>query len=154
GEAGSVIDLPVQAGVQHGRVLHSIGQATLVLAQIDPLGVVAGYSKLNAEKSAAGGCSHVDVNYPVAHFKIFYRRRSTVEQQALAALIVGHAGFSLEQPTIGVGGKGKCLRRLRISREHETQLESENGQSAGFHGPLVDSYRREKSRKSDGCPKD
>ena len=41
GETWSIVDLPVAAGVENWRVLHGVGKAGLVLAEIDLFGVGA-----------------------------------------------------------------------------------------------------------------
>ena len=81
GEARAVEDLPVTAGVEDGRVLHGVGEAGFVLAEIDFL--VVGFfwidANVEAEKAADGRGGDVDVNDGVAHFEIFEHGRAAVE---------------------------------------------------------------------------
>src|ERR1051325_417296 len=55
GEAGAVVDLPVEAGVEDGRVLHRVRLSGLVLSQVDPLGVLSADAELYAEEATARG---------------------------------------------------------------------------------------------------
>jgi len=117
GEAGATVKLPVQAGVEHGSVLHGVGQAGLVRAQIDPFGVAAVVrdAELHAEESLLRRThrrGHVDVDDRVAHLEILEHGRAAVEQQAFAALIFGGFGLAFEVPAWGVWGYRQGLRGL------------------------------------------
>src|SRR5213083_2249353 len=109
GETRSIIDLPIEAGVENRRVLHGVRSAGLVLAEINPfgIGVVIADSKLNTEKPAAGGGSDIHINNAVAHLIVFQRRRSTIEEEGLAALIFHSPGLSFQIPAPRVRGNGE-----------------------------------------------
>ena len=104
------------------------GKPGLVLAEINLFGVgaVVGDAKLNAEKTAACGSCHIHVNHAVAHFKVFQDRRSAIEQEALAALILSRLGLPFKFPARRIGGNGERLRGLRISRRRREKQKRTN----------------------------
>src|SRR5262249_32705436 len=118
GETRSVIDLPVEAGVENRRILQGVGIAGLVLAEINKFGVgaVAGEPKLKTEKTTACGGCDINIDNAVAHFKVVQNRRSASEEEALAALIFNRFGLSLQIPARGVWGNGERPRRLGMGR--------------------------------------
>jgi hypothetical protein len=108
GEARPAVDLPVEAGVEDGRVLQGVGKPGFVRTEIDPLriGAVVGDPELDAEESPSRGSGDVHVD-AVAHLEVLHDRRAAVEAQALAALILGGRGLSLQIPARRVGRNGK-----------------------------------------------
>jgi hypothetical protein len=64
GEARTVVNLPVEAGVENWRVLHGVRQPGLMLEEINPFGIgaVVGDAKLNAEKPTARRGGNIDIN--------------------------------------------------------------------------------------------
>jgi hypothetical protein len=118
GETGPVVDLPIGAGVENGRVLDGVGQSRFVLPQINPfaVGAVVIKPELNPEKPALSRGGDIHIDYPVAHFKILEDCRAAIEEEALAALIFRHLGFLLQLPSRGVRGNGERRRSLRIGR--------------------------------------
>src|SRR5262249_9387962 len=89
GEAGAVGNLPVTAGVKHRGVLHRVGLAGLMLAEIDLFVVVAVGVEANIESEEAtdGRCRDVDVDNTVTHLEVLKDRGAAVDEQAFAALI-------------------------------------------------------------------
>ena len=143
GEAGPVIDLPVGAGIENRRVLHGVGQPGLVLAEINPFAVGAVFveTKLKAEKTAVCRGCDIDINNPVAHFKVFQNRRCPIQQEALAALIFSHLGV-LQVPARRVRRHGECLRRLGIRSGRKKKSQSTKSEvSHCFRFPVEDGVR-------------
>ena len=90
----------------------------LSLTQINPfaVGAIVGEPKLNTEKPALGWGCNIYINYTVAQFKILYNRRSTIEQEAVAALIFNCLGLFLQIPAWRVCRHGERRRCLRLGR--------------------------------------
>jgi len=135
GEARPVIDLPVATSVEDRRVLQGVGKSGLVLAEINLFGVeaVVDDPKHDAEKAALRGGCDVHIDHRIAHFKVFQRRRSTIEEKALAALILSRLGLSFEIPTRGVGRDGERLRRLGFGRGREEKTKSTKSEMTSKH---------------------
>ena len=81
GEAGAIVDLPVAAGMENRSVLHCVGKAGLVLAEIDFLvvGLVAIDANVESEEATVGGSGNVHVDNGVTHFKILQEGGAAVE---------------------------------------------------------------------------
>ena len=122
GEPGPVVDLPVDAGVENRRVLHGVGKAGLVRAEINPLACWRRRwrCETEAEEAALGGSGDVHVDDAVAHLKILHDGRAAIEAEALAALVLGDFGFTLQLPARRVGRKRERLR-LRQRRQRDQQ---------------------------------
>src|SRR5690242_8304199 len=73
GEAWSIVNLPVSAGVQHWCVLDCVRQTGFMLPQVDPFAICAivAETKLNTEEATVSGSRNIDVDHGVAHLKIF-----------------------------------------------------------------------------------
>jgi hypothetical protein len=85
-----------------------------MLTEIDPFGVgaVVGDSKLKTEESAACRRCDIYIDDAVTHFKVVQNRRSTIEEEAFASLILSRFGLSLQIPTRGVRGNCQSPRFL------------------------------------------
>src|SRR5262249_43747958 len=127
GESWAAVELPVEAGAEHRGVLHRIGQAGLVLAEIDPLRrlAVAADAELDAEEAAARRRGDVHVDDRVPHLEPLERRRATVETDGGAPLVVDDLRLSLEFPARGV-------RRYRHGCRGRSRGERSGGY--GTHG--------------------
>ena len=103
GESGPAVQLPIESGVEHRRVLHRVGQAGLVLPEVDVLAVQAVGPELNPEEAALGRGGDVHVHHPIPELEVLRGRRTAVEHDAAAAEVVGGFRVALEHPVGGVG---------------------------------------------------
>ncbi len=150
GEARAVVKLPVQAGVENRRVLHGVGLAGLVLAEVHPFGVGAVDAELNAEEAAAGGGCDIHIDDAVANLEVFDGGSATVEQQALAALVFGSFGLSVQFPARRIRWDG-VRRGPRAGRTPQRKGESNKNEMSeqwlGPHGAAARLLEAEKGRR-------
>src|SRR5262249_23077006 len=96
----TVEKLPVAACVEDGRVLHRVGIAGCMLAEIDLLVILAIGIDTNVKSKETALCwrGDVDVNNGVPHLEIFQDGCAAVDEKSFAALIFGELGAALEIP--------------------------------------------------------
>src|ERR1043165_6096059 len=100
GEAWSIVDLPVEAGVEYWCVLDCIRQAGFMLTKVDPFAVcvIIRNTKLNTKETTVGGRRNVNVDHRIAHFQIFQDRGSAIEEERLAVLVFGYFRLPFQLP--------------------------------------------------------
>jgi hypothetical protein len=121
GEAVAVVELPVEAGVEHRRVLHGVRLSRLVLPQVDELAVavVVGDTELQTEEAAARGGRDVHVDDAVAHLEILERGDAAVQREAGPSQKLAHAGAAFELPARRAGRERFGVRKRQgCEREH------------------------------------
>src|SRR5579872_778023 len=92
-------DLPIQASVQDGRILHCIGETGLMLPKINPFAAAFLVAKFQAEEAASCRCENVDVNHAIAYHEVLHGRLTTIELKTFAALVLHLLDITSQVPS-------------------------------------------------------
>jgi hypothetical protein len=95
--------------------------------QLFRIGTVVDNSKHETQEAVDGWGRDIYIDNPVAHFKISQEGRTTIEQEAFAALKFSQFGLTLQIPAGRVRGNDERLRGMRRLGMGRGLEEKDNG---------------------------